>query len=178
MLRDVDLLADCMISGFLTSTIGVLFYILLNWSYTTAVFTNPGTPALTDVRSSDLHLTPVTVKSTGEMRYCKKCQARKPDRAHHCSTCRRCVLKMDHHCPWLATCVGLRNYKAFLLFLTYTSLFCWLCFFVSGAWVWKQVMINGTMDENSLMPVHFVVLSIVSGSLDSSFRDLLAGIFT
>ena len=34
------------------------------------------------------------------VRFCDKCKAIKPDRAHHCSVCGRCVLKMDHHCPW------------------------------------------------------------------------------
>ncbi|CEH16485.1 Predicted DHHC-type Zn-finger protein [Ceraceosorus bombacis] len=63
--------------------------------------------------------------STGQQRWCAKCNAPKPDRAHHCSTCGVCILRMDHHCPWLASrCVGLRNHKAFFLFLFYTCLLC------------------------------------------------------
>lgn len=31
-------------------------------------------------------------------RWCKKCMASKPPRAHHCKSCNRCVLRMDHHC--------------------------------------------------------------------------------
>jgi hypothetical protein len=34
-------------------------------------------------------------------RLCRRCKAFKPQRAHHCSVCRRCVIKMDHHCPWV-----------------------------------------------------------------------------
>ena len=51
---------------------------------------------------------------------CVKCNCWKPMRAHHCSVCKTCVLKMDHHCPWLGTCVAYHNYKAFILFTTYT----------------------------------------------------------
>ncbi|KIS71175.1 uncharacterized protein UMAG_01084 [Mycosarcoma maydis] len=70
----------------------------------------------------------IWVKSSGESRWCAKCDASKPDRTHHCSSCQRCVLRMDHHCPWLANrCVGLRNHKAFFLFITYTALFCIYC---------------------------------------------------
>ncbi|TVY13344.1 Palmitoyltransferase PFA3 [Lachnellula arida] len=150
-----------------TSFLGIIIYILLNWSYTTAVFTSPGTTTSGHIGYSALpthvpNATNFTVKSNGELRFCKKCQARKPDRAHHCSTCRTCVLKMDHHCPWLATCVGLHNYKAFLLFLIYTTVFCFLCFAVSATWVWREILNDGEYTE-SLMPVNYVMLAVISG---------------
>ena len=37
----------------------------------------------------------LTVKaSSGGVRWCRKCNARKPDRCHHCSSCGKCVLLM------------------------------------------------------------------------------------
>lgn len=169
--------------GKTTSLLGVILYLLLNWSYTVAVFTDPGSPltqttsAYSIVPSSDddpeLNInspvmdggpahSSVTVKSSGEMRYCKKCHTRKPDRAHHCSSCRRCVLKMDHHCPWLATCVGFRNQKAFILFLIYVSLFCWLCFAVSATWVVAEFF-GELQVSDALMPVNFILLVVLAG---------------
>jgi hypothetical protein len=31
-------------------------------------------------------------------RLCRRCKSFKPHRAHHCSICNRCIVKMDHHC--------------------------------------------------------------------------------
>mmetsp|Transcript_33442 Transcript_33442/g.73166 ORF Transcript_33442/g.73166 Transcript_33442/m.73166 type:complete len:399 (+) Transcript_33442:30-1226(+) len=47
--------------------------------------------------------------------FCEHCQHWKPPRAHHCSFCRRCVLRMDHHCPFTGNCIGMRNHGHFLL---------------------------------------------------------------
>ncbi|KAK8932389.1 Palmitoyltransferase PFA3 [Metarhizium anisopliae] len=167
--------------GTASSTVGVVIYLLLNWSYTTAVFTDPGSTTNRDgygllpTTTQNHHppATSVTVKSNGEIRFCKKCQARKPDRAHHCSTCRRCVLKMDHHCPWLATCLGLRNYKAFLLFLIYTTVLCVYAFAVSGTWVWSEVIEEDVEKLDALLPVNFIVLSVLSGII-----GIVMGVFT
>lgn len=68
------------------------------------------------------------------LNYCPSCACYKPPRAHHCSYCRRCVLRYDHHCPWIGQCVGFYNYKNFLLLLLYTWLMtAWVLFVLIGA---------------------------------------------
>lgn len=59
---------------------------------------------------------------TNPQRWCRKCSAPKPARAHHCRHCGRCVPKMDHHCPWTNNCVSLQTFPYFLRFLVYTNL--------------------------------------------------------
>jgi palmitoyltransferase ZDHHC2/15/20 len=172
----------------LSSLFGVILYLLLNTCYTIAVFTDPGSPSgpkrsptqrngkysvlpttEPDHEPNDIHaphvggsMQNITVSSRGQSRYCKKCNARKPDRTHHCSTCKRCVVKMDHHCPWLATCLGLGNYKAFVLFLIYTSIFCWVCLLSSGYWLWDNIFSsNQYLDEYA--PINIIMLAVISG---------------
>ncbi|KAK0652910.1 DHHC palmitoyltransferase-domain-containing protein [Cercophora newfieldiana] len=160
-----------------TAFVSISLYLMLNWCYTKAVFTPPGSTTNDNGYSTlPTHAAPVatsfTVKANGEFRFCKKCQARKPDRAHHCSTCRRCVLKMDHHCPWLATCIGLRNHKAFLLFLIYTTLFSAFAFACSGSWVWAEIVSDNTYVDN-LMPINYIMLCVVAGII-----AIVVGAFT
>ncbi|KAH8112627.1 zf-DHHC-domain-containing protein [Phellopilus nigrolimitatus] len=59
---------------------------------------------------------------------CKKCGQIRPERAHHCRICNRCILKYDHHCPFtgINQCVGIYNERHFVLFMAYLvlSTFC------------------------------------------------------
>uniref|UniRef100_A0A8C5Z4X4 Palmitoyltransferase n=1 Tax=Marmota marmota marmota TaxID=9994 RepID=A0A8C5Z4X4_MARMA len=128
-----------------------LFFVMFVWSYWMTVFTSPAIPSkevnlmLFYLSNSDKEhyekefsherqqqilrraardLPIYTTSASRTIRYCEKCQLIKPDRAHHCSACDKCILKMDHHCPWVNNCVGFSNYKFFMLFLLYSLIYC------------------------------------------------------
>ncbi|KAI1296864.1 Palmitoyltransferase ZDHHC2 [Halotydeus destructor] len=102
----------------------------------------------------------------GDFRLCEKCNLIKPDRAHHCSVCETCVLKMDHHCPWVNNCVCHANYKFFVLFLGYAFA---LCIFSAAASLpsflrfWKHQSVGGGGGGGSeQQPLHILFLFFVS----------------
>ncbi|XP_037569309.1 palmitoyltransferase ZDHHC20-B-like isoform X2 [Dermacentor silvarum] len=121
-------------------------FAMFAWSYWQTIFTEPGTipkqfylsPADAERLEKELSEDnqrqmlerlaknlPVSCRTmNGMVRYCEKCHLIKPDRAHHCSVCGRCILKMDHHCPWVNNCVSFTNYKYFILFLAYSLIYC------------------------------------------------------
>ncbi|KAJ2546463.1 Palmitoyltransferase zdhhc2 [Coemansia sp. RSA 1933] len=102
----------------------------------------------------------ITVKDNGEPRYCLKCNLPKPDRAHHCSVCGVCVLKMDHHCPWVNNCVGFNNQKAFLLFIAYSALYCLDIAITTMVFYTRFIFRAPGTAEISIIPMFLIILSL------------------
>lgn len=48
-------------------------------------------------QGEEVHRSLFAENSSGGPRWCKKCDAWKPDRCHHCRWCKRCVLKSEYH---------------------------------------------------------------------------------
>lgn len=55
---------------------------------------------------------------------CGQCGLPKPPRAHHCSICNKCHLRMDHHCPAVGNCIALKNIQPFIVMLLWGVISC------------------------------------------------------
>ncbi|KAI0081534.1 zf-DHHC-domain-containing protein [Panus rudis PR-1116 ss-1] len=90
-------------------------------------------------------------------KWCRKCWAPKPERAHHCSQCGRCVLKMDHHCIWLGhKCIGHRAYTSFLHFITCLTLLALYIAVICASVVYYAF--NNPLSIDEATPVHAMML--------------------
>merc|ERR1719265_788534 len=109
---------------------------MLLWSYLATAFLDPGTPECEEWKAwLEVHQAnpqPEEAPGPGGRRqwkpgqagFCTKCDAPRPERAHHCSWTGTCILRMDHYCPWVSNTVGWRNTKHFILTCFYGTLCC------------------------------------------------------
>jgi hypothetical protein len=161
-----------------------VLFILFVWAYAATIFTNPGIPnkryrmshdfliQLTDCKSEAeekillrkyaQNLPLACRQENGDVRTCKQCSIVKPDRCHHCSICRQCVLKMDHHCPWVNNCVGHGNYKFFVLFLFYASSYCLYVGFTDLKFFIKYWTLGGNDDVSMAHRLQIIFLGLVA----------------
>lgn len=122
------------IPGLILEFIYSFLLLMMCWSFLFAVTLDAGTVPRHFLNEQNHEQLTLHRKENGRLRICQHCRIIKPDRTHHCRVCKRCILKMDHHCPWINNCVGFGNYKAFQLFLWYTSVFSFYsCFFIAIA---------------------------------------------
>lgn len=159
---------------FLFATTGTFFYLMCTISYYRTVSNGGASPLDIPgflVRVEDLEagmaspppavFNNVTAKDNGEMRFCSKCNCWKPDRTHHCRSCKKCILRMDHHCPWFSSCIGFRNHKFFVQFLSYVILLCLICFCAS---IWALVRYFADEEYKQHYPtLSWIALCLTSG---------------
>ena len=97
------------------------------WSYYKACTTDPGYLRKGDSQEKverALRRFPFDDIMFATGNWCDTCDLPKPARSKHCGLCNACCEKFDHHCVWLNACVGLHNYKYFMLFLLLHSMIC------------------------------------------------------
>jgi len=86
--------------------------------YTILSFSNPGEMKNTKYKN----LLDIVEKGEEAEDFCPYCLVKKKFRSLHCLVCQKCVDEFDHHCFWVGNCIGKKNYKLFLVFLTYILL--------------------------------------------------------
>ncbi|KAI0538945.1 DHHC palmitoyltransferase-domain-containing protein [Xylaria digitata] len=114
------------------------------------------------------------VRAAARRRWCRKCAAPKPPRAHHCKGCGRCIPKMDHHCPWTGNCVSLQTFPHFVRFLIYTNISLWiLAYFL---WLRLSAIWSSRNLPAYLGPTLGQLIALTALSLTTGFTALVLGI--
>ena len=94
-------------------------------------------------------------------KYCVTCNIMRPATASHCGYCNVCVLGFDHHCFYFGTCIGIRNWRNFVLaviFVTITSIY----FSILNCWIFIQLAINNQSYQN-YFNIHFETIKYIVG---------------
>ncbi|RMY54453.1 hypothetical protein D0863_13627 [Hortaea werneckii] len=109
-------------------------------------------------------------------RWCRRCETFKPPRAHHCKTCKRCVMKMDHHCVWTgrqrimsnkqdANCISHITLPHFVRFLSYTvaaMIYLETFLYTRCAVLWRNRHMPSYLGPSMLQLSHLFVLTVLN----------------
>lgn len=110
---------------------GVVLYVINVTFMVLTATTDPGilprNTTMDDAEAAANSQSTRTVEVNGttiNLKWCYTCRIWRPPRAAHCSECNVCVDRLDHHCPWMGQCIGRRNYRFFLGYVSSTVTLC------------------------------------------------------
>ncbi|EKD18425.1 uncharacterized protein L3040_007549 [Drepanopeziza brunnea f. sp. 'multigermtubi'] len=138
------------------------------WCYARACTVDPGRRGWVD------KVAPVTEGKDADgsvlafdsgLRWCKKCNAVKPPRAHHCRKCGCCIPKMDHHCPWTGNCVSHTTFPHFYRFVFYAVLSMSILeyhLYVRAMVIWDSRTLPAYLGPPVWAMAHLLVLLVVN----------------
>lgn len=111
----------CLIAPFIRNDLSYKIALsLLCCNLTTLCFTSFTEPGIIPKRviTNDKAIEVYLERYHVSLNYCTTCKILKPLRTRHCRYCNNCIQLYDHHCVWIGTCIGVRNYRFFLMFIT------------------------------------------------------------
>jgi len=110
---------------------------------------------------------------------CPDCCVVRTPRSRHCNTCNQCVERFDHHCPWVNNCVGVRNHRAFMFFLSFLVTTC-VSVFISTLYGFLLINTGETFPNRDLfyeiLPPDIVRIKLLI-EIASFFVLLVTGFF-
>ncbi|KAM0952239.1 putative protein S-acyltransferase [Dioscorea sansibarensis] len=77
-----------------------------------------------------------------KLKYCRVCMIYRPPRTCHCLVCDNCVERFDHHCLWIGQCIGLRNYRYYMMFI-FSALVFFIYIFTFSCWRIRRKITEG-----------------------------------
>ncbi|KAL2895730.1 putative protein S-acyltransferase 3 [Bienertia sinuspersici] len=109
-------------------------------------------------RTKDVSVNGYIVK----VKFCDTCKLYRPPRASHCSVCNNCVQRFDHHCPWVGQCIGLRNYRFFIFFISTSTFLCMYVFTFSLVNILRKKGRIAQSMSNDIVSVILVVYCFIA----------------